>query len=112
LRTREKEEWMARTDRPLPEVPVVVTVDAARLKEYAGVYQLMPDFSITVRAEGTRLFAQATGQEEFEVYPSGRTTFFYKVVDARIEFFPEAKGKVKRMKLYQGGAALEGKRVK
>jgi hypothetical protein len=112
LRTRDAEEWMTRTARPLPKAPDEVTVEASRLKQYAGVYQLMPDFNLTVRSEGSRLFAQATGQEELEVYASGQTTFFYKVVDARIEFLPDAKGKVKRMKLYQGGAELEGKRIK
>jgi CubicO group peptidase (beta-lactamase class C family) len=112
LRSRREDEPMTRTDRPLPVPPKEITVEAATLKSYAGVYELQPGFNLTFRSEGTRLFAQATGQEEFEAFASGPTTFFLKVVDARMEFYPETDSSVKRMKLFQGGAELEGKRIK
>jgi hypothetical protein len=34
-----------------------------------------------------RLFAQATGQEKFEIFAESETKFFLKVVDAQLEFF-------------------------
>jgi hypothetical protein len=76
------------------------------------VYELQPGFNLTFRVDGARFLTQATGQEEFEAFPSGPTTFFLKVVDARIEFLPEPDGAVKRMKLSQGGVETEGRRVK
>jgi len=112
LRTRMADEQMTRTDRPLPEPVKEIAVDAATLKRYVGVYELQPGFNLTFRADGGRLFAQATGQEEFEAFASSSTAFFLKVVEARMEFYPEADGSVKKMKLFQGGAEMEGKRIK
>jgi D-alanyl-D-alanine carboxypeptidase len=112
LRTRMGDEQLTRTDKPLPMAPVQVQLEPAMLERYAGVYELQPGFNITFRVDGTRFLTQATGQEEFEAFASGPTTFFLKVVDARIEFLPEPDGAVKRMKLFQGGAELEGRRVR
>jgi hypothetical protein len=112
MRTRMGDEQMTRTDRPLPAAPKAVPVDPAVLQRYIGVYELQPGFNLTFRADGGRLFTQATGQEEFEAFATSPTSFFLTVVDARMEFYPEADGSVQRMKLFQGGAELEGKRIK
>lgn len=112
LRTRMGDEQLTRTEKPLPLAPVEVQLDPATLQRYAGVYELRPGFNLTFRVDGTRFFTQATGQQELEAFPSGPTTFFLKVVDARIEFLPEPDGAVKRMKLAQGGVETEGKRIK
>lgn len=109
LRTRQSEEQLTRTDKPLPtrtELPL----NGEELQKYVGEYELMPGFTLTFRVEGDRFFAQATGQPEFELYGEGPDAFFLKVVDARIVFYPEADGTVKRMKLFQGGE-MEGKRI-
>jgi tetratricopeptide (TPR) repeat protein len=86
-------------------------VPAEILKSYEGVYMLAPNFNITIRADGTALFAQATGQSEFEIFPKSETKFFYKVVDAQIEFFKDENGKVNRLVLYQNGREMPAKKV-
>jgi len=86
-------------------------VPAEILKSYEGVYALAPNFNITIRADGTALFAQATGQSEFEIFPKSETKFFYKVVDAQIEFFKDENGKVNRLVLYQNGREMPAKKV-
>jgi hypothetical protein len=40
------------------------------------------------------------------------TRFFLKVVDAAIEFYPDEKGTVPQMTLFQGGQEIPGTRVK
>ncbi len=84
---------------------VAIAADPKVLAAYAGVYELMPGFSITVKLEGGKLMAQATGQSAFEIFPESETEFFYKVVDASITFSKD------KLVLHQGGRDLPGKRV-
>jgi CubicO group peptidase (beta-lactamase class C family) len=96
---------------PLKKVRTTVTVDSSTLDSYTGTYQITAAFSITVTKEGDQLMTQATGQQKFPVYPESETKFFLKVVDAQIEFIPDENGNFIKLKLYQGGRVLEGKRV-
>jgi hypothetical protein len=81
-----------------------VKVDPKIYDGYIGKYQLSPSFIITITCEGNHLFAQATGQMKFEIYPESETNFFYKVVDAQILFTRDANGKATQLILHQGGA--------
>ncbi|MEO0642169.1 MAG: serine hydrolase [Pseudomonadota bacterium] len=80
-----------------------VEVDPAILPQYEGVYALSPAFKITVTHEKSRLFAQATGQDRFELYPESKDRFFLKVVDAQIRFDRGADGAVSGLTLFQNG---------
>ena len=46
--------------------------------------------------------AQLTGQPAFPVFPESETLFFYKVVDATLEFQKDAGGAVTGVRLRQG----------
>ena len=54
------------------------TVDPKLFDGYAGRYQLGPNFILTVTREDTHLFAQATGQGRFELYPESARVYFAK----------------------------------
>jgi len=84
------------------EVPASVDV----LETYVGVYPLAPDFALTVTVEDDVLWAQATGQENYRIYPESETEFFYKVVDAQITFTRDESGSVTGLVLHQGGVDL------
>lgn len=86
-----------------PKSRDVVEVAPAVLESYAGVYQMKPQFSLTVTVEGGKLMVQATGQAKFQVYAESETRFFYKVVDAQISFVRDENGKVDHLILHQGG---------
>ena len=101
-----------KTDKPLPSAPKELQLTEAELDKFLGEYELMPGFNIAVTREGKQLFCQATGQQRFEVFAKTPTRFFLKVVDADIEFYPDEKGVVNKMKLYQAGQEIEGKRIK
>ena len=81
------------------------------LKSYEGVYLLAPNFKITIRADENRLFAKATGQNEFEIFPQSETKFYYKIVNAQIEFFKDEEGKVNRLILYQNGREMPAGKI-
>ena len=68
-----------------------ITVDPRVLDRLVGTYELSPKFLIQVSREGDRLFAQATGQDRFEVFPESDRDFFYRVVDAGLTFDAETR---------------------
>ena len=89
-----------------------VTISEAVLKNYVGTYEIAPTFSIVVTLENAGLIIQATGQPKINIYSETETKFYLKVVDAQIEFFKDATGKVGKLELHQGGAVMPGKKVK
>jgi hypothetical protein len=90
------------TDRKEVSVPVTT------LSRYVGVYQLTPGFLITITLQADHLVAQATNQPSAPIFASSTTRFFYRVVDAEIEFFTDPSGKVDHLVLYQGGHEIKG----
>jgi CubicO group peptidase (beta-lactamase class C family) len=92
----------------LPEKLNEVKLNETLLKQYEGVYELAPTFSITVRVVAGQLKAQATGQPEFELFAKNEKEFFLKVVDAQVEFVKNEKGEVEKLILHQNGQHLPG----
>ena len=88
-----------------------VHVDPKIFQGYVGTYQLAPGFSITITTEGDHLYAQATGQNKFEIFPENDKEYFYKVVDAQITFITDKKDKATELILHQGGRDMPGKRA-
>lgn len=80
-----------------------ITVDAKSLNAYAGIYQLAPNFALTITHEGNQLFAQATGQPKVEIFAENEKRFYYKVVDAQITFQTDDQGRATGLILHQNG---------
>jgi len=82
-----------------------IAVDPKILDRYVGKYQLAPAFVLTITREEAHLYAQATDQPRFEIFPESETEFFYKVVDAQITFGD------KSLILHQNGMDMPAKRI-
>jgi serine-type D-Ala-D-Ala carboxypeptidase/endopeptidase len=95
---------------PSNSFPPVVALDAATLDGYVGTYAVDDTTAFTVRRAGDGLEVQLTGQPFFPVYASAKDRFFYKVVDAQIEFTRDAAGAVTGLVLHQNGRTLPAKR--
>jgi CubicO group peptidase (beta-lactamase class C family) len=87
-----------------------VTVPPKILADYASTYELRSGFNIVVTLEGDLLRAQATGQAKFALYAESDTKFFYKAVDAQVEFLRDDKGAVTHLILHQGAADIKAPR--
>ena len=72
---------------------------------------IAPTFVLAVRADGGRLFIQATGQDEFEVFAESETDFFYRVVNAQVTFDRPQGGVVLSLTLHQNGKHMPGRRL-
>ncbi len=99
-------------EQKIAALPKTIAVERAILESYVGVYQLMPTFLITIRLEEDALTAQATGQEPFRIYPKSTSRFFYKVVEAEIEFESDQEGSVSGLTLFQGGRSVPAEKIK
>ena len=109
LKGRADDEVWSKTNKPIP-TRIEVKVEEDILSLYVGDYELAPGFVISISKDGTRLFAQATGQAKNELFATTATQYFLKVVDAQIEFIKDGPGKVSKLVLNQGGKKVEGKR--
>lgn len=98
-----KLEEMGYKDFKKPEVKL----SGEKLSEYKGTYQLAPGFSIAVTVKDGKIFGQATGQPEFEMFPASEDKFYLKVVEAQISF-ERKDGSVISMTLHQNGRDIKG----
>lgn len=89
-----------------------ISVSNEILKTYEGTYQLHPSFHIEITTQNDRIFAQATGQQQFEIFAESENTFFFKVVEAKVVFNKTSDGNIKSLTLFQGGQELEGLKIK
>jgi len=96
------EEMDPRTDRPLPQPPQVVPLEAAILEQLAGVYELGPGLVLEVRRKEDHLLAQLSGEPEMEIFPASETIFFAKTSDTRFEFTRSETGQVIELLATQG----------
>lgn len=95
------------TDKEAAKEQETVTISSDVLKTYEGVFGLQPGFDIVITAKENQLFAQATGQAQFELFAESETKFFLKVVKAAIEFHKNEKGETIALTLFQGGNVMK-----
>jgi D-alanyl-D-alanine carboxypeptidase len=95
-----------------PVERVAVKIDPKIFDAYAGDYEIVPGFVLTVWREGDQYWAQATGQQRAEIFPESETDFFLRVADAQLTFVKDSIGKVTHLVLHQGGTDREAKKIK
>jgi len=93
--------------RPRQEVPI----DPKLLNDYVGHYQLSPFAIFSVTRDGTRLFAQLTGQPAIEIFPESDHDFFFKVIPAQITFVADETARAMRLVLRQNGYEKVARRI-
>jgi hypothetical protein len=86
-----------------PAERVAIKLPAATLDRYVGQYQVGQQFLFKVRRDGDRLLAQLTGQPEAEIFAESDTKFFYKVVNAQLEFVTDGSNPATAVTLHQNG---------
>ncbi len=99
------------TDKKSATEKEVIEIDTNMLPDYVGRFEMAPNFIITITTADGKLFAQATGQPQFEVFPEAEDTFFLKVVAAKLVFRRNETGKVSEVTLFQGGQEIKGQKL-
>ena len=107
-------------DPTIPMIPkpaprkqyAAIELSEAKLAPYVGTYAFTPSFALEVTVDGGALWAQATGQSRFRLWPFAETEFFVKEVDAQVTFVRDAEGKVTSLVLHQNGQNPTATKVK
>ena len=88
-----------------------LALTAQQLDAYVGKYQLAPQMVFTIARDGSQLNAQLTGQPSLPIYADKADHFFYKVVDAQLDFERDGTGKVTGLTLHQNGRDMKAPRA-
>ena len=89
----------------------VADVDPEIFEKYVGEYKLPIGLNMVVRTREGRIFTQATGQPEAEIFPKSETEYFLKVVDAQITFVLDGNGIATGLILHQAGQEFPGEKI-
>ncbi|WCO00961.1 serine hydrolase [Psychroserpens ponticola] len=98
-------------DKAPPAERQEITLPTEILSQYIGKYELQPTFIISIVVRENRLFAQATGQPEFEIFATEKDQFFLKAVPAEVTFNRTTNGTVESLTLKQGGQEMPAKKI-
>ncbi len=88
-----------------------IEVDAAAMARLEGRYELAPTFVFDVKVDKGRLMVGVTNQPTLQVYAKSATRWFYKVIDAELEFKLGETGSAHSLVLHQNGIRQTAKRV-
>jgi D-alanyl-D-alanine-carboxypeptidase/D-alanyl-D-alanine-endopeptidase len=88
-----------------------IAFDAATSGDYVGKYQFDLGNVLDVALKSDHLEAQVTGQGAVPIFASARDKFFYKVVDAQIDFERDWGGKVVAVVMHQNGQDMRAPRI-
>ena len=112
LLTRKLYEAAVDSDIAEHSIKKVVSVDKKILKKYEGKYDFGNNLVLTIRSKGNLLEGQATKQPALLIYPEGENKFFYRVMDAGMEFVKNEQTQKYDMVYYQNGKTYYPKRLK
>ena len=79
-------------DEFLPPVNEVISLEASKLDEYAGRFQINPDRILTIAREEGKLIARPTADNKFELLPVAENTFIRREQNIRYTFVKSADG--------------------
>jgi CubicO group peptidase (beta-lactamase class C family) len=96
----------------LPSERKEITLDPEVSGHYVGAYEMAAGGTLLVTLEGSQLNAKLTGQGSLPIFPESESRFFYKAVDAQLDFNkPDAQGRTAEVILHQNGRDRTGKRL-
>lgn len=88
---------------PLKKPQTAIVLPRAALAEYVGEYPLDKDFTLTVSLGKNGLEAAGTGLGSAPLFASARDAFFFRAIEAELDFTRDAAGKIAGAVLKQGG---------
>ena len=98
-------------DEFLPPVNEIISLDASKLDEYAGRFQVNPDRILTIAREEGKLIARPTADNKFELLPVAENTFVRREQNIRYTFV-KGDGGVSALRLaLEGGEGVTAPKV-
>jgi hypothetical protein len=94
------------------EVPKAVTVTAAELARYEGVYEMAPGVTFRIRRDGARMVAEASGQPPMELFATGEDELAVKGAEIKVRFAVDSAGAVSGLVLQVNGNNVRAAKLK
>lgn len=94
-----------------PKIPTV-QLTTSELKILEGTYDYGVDGIMVVREQDGKLFAQLSGQNEYEIFPKTKNEFFWMAVNASVKFIPDNTGVITQAIHYQDGQTIIAPKIK
>ncbi|MEO0556740.1 MAG: DUF3471 domain-containing protein [Bacteroidota bacterium] len=96
---------------PATDTPTAPIVSEEVLERHVGGYELQPGVVLSITRDANRLFAQAPGQDSFELAASSETEFSVAAFEAQITFNQTPDGITESLTLRQNGVTITAGRV-
>ncbi len=107
--------WLHANDYCLESDPALrrefVHIELEVLANYAGRYQLAPNFVLTVTQRDVGLFAQLPRAPELPIYPESEKKFFCEAANAQITFVTDGTGRATGLVFQHDGRDVRAQRV-
>jgi CubicO group peptidase (beta-lactamase class C family) len=104
------EKVLAQEIASLPAPVEDKAADPKTFADYEGRYDYKSAV-MTVTVEKDALYAHLTDQPKLRLWPKGKDTFFWKEVDAQVEFARNDQGKVEAARHTQGGNTFRAAKI-
>ncbi len=91
----------------LPEQKTEINLPPSVLQSFTGNYEINPEMKATIKVEDGKLMIAPEGQPWAKLFPESENVFFFKIMDAKIEFIKDGDGKVVKFLFKQGGRVME-----
>ena len=98
-------------DEFLPAPHEIVSVDSAKLDDYAGRFQVNPDRVLTVTKEDGSLYAEPTEDPRVELLPLSELNFIRRDQNIRYTFVKDTAGKVDSIEIRFPGGTSQATRI-
>ena len=82
-----------------------IEIESHQLQRLVGTYSFADEFQYQITKQGAALFAQATDQGRYQIYPLSPLEYYYKVADIRVVFDASNAEAAESLTLYQEGRA-------
>ena len=79
-----------------------IALPPSALSQYVGTDAMRTGFDLSITLETDHLMAQLTGQPKFPIFAEAENRFFFKIVEATLEFQRDASGALTAVRLRQG----------
>lgn len=101
----------AAVQKPGPVTPKEVSVDVNTLDNYVGAYKVNDYAAVVITRAGQQLSAQFGIYPSVPIYPSSNSDFFYKIVDAQLNFVTDTHGKAGAVTFHQNAYSITMPRI-